>query len=197
MSSSVAQVLGMTPEAHPMREAFLKWQCRVRQISMRENMGRPDDACTPELTLAGDSEPLGHVITVMSKLPAFSKTPEFKHMVKRTHDPAQRRDKAIELFSETYYQKGREFSDILTATFPPDSEGALKIRRAGECTLTFDAYNQRYELQCKVWRLARKNPLYQATWWHNQLFNPGLSGEAVILGFEPDWDASSADPSPN
>lgn len=186
----------MTPQPHPLRDAFLKWQCRVRQMAMRENMGRPDDGVMPEVILAGKTEPMGHLITVMSKLPAYSKTPEIMHMVKRTNDPAQRREKALQLFSETYYQKAREFSDILTATFPPASEGASEIRRAGGCTLTFSAYNQRFDLHCKVWRLAQKNPLYQATWWHNQLFNPVLPGDAVILGFEPDWNASSAEPSP-
>lgn len=193
--SSVAQVLGIAPKKHPLRDAFLKWQCHVRQIAMREKEGRPDDAVMPALTLAGAEEPMGHIITVMSKLPAHSKTPELKHMAKRTHDPAQRRDKALEFFSETYYQKGREFSDTLTATFPANSEGAAKIRSAGHVILTFEAYNQRFDLACKVWKLAKRNPLWEATWWHNHLFNPDLTADVTVLAFEPDWDASLADPS--
>ena len=193
--SSVAQVLGIAPEKHPLRDAFLKWQCHVRQIAMREREGRPDDAVMPALTLHGENAPMGHIITVMSKLPVHSKTPELKHMAKRTHDPAQRREKALQFFSETYYQKGREFSDVLTATFPGDSPGAAKIRSAGHVTLTFEAYNQRFDLACKVWKLAKRNPLWEATWWHNHLFNPDLTADVTVLAFEPDWDASSADPS--
>lgn len=192
--SSVAQILGFQTEPHPLRDAFLRWQCRVRMMAMRENMGRPDDAITPSLTLAGADAPMGHIITVMSKLPQFSKTPEMQHMVKRTFDPAQRREKAIELFSETYYQKAKEFSDILTSAFPAGSEGAQTIRDAETCVLRFEAYAQEFELHCKVWTLAKTNALYQATWWHNHLFNPNLSDETVILGFEPDWNASSATP---
>lgn len=195
MSSSAA-ILGLMPAPHPLRDAFLRWQCRVRQIAMRDNHGRPDDAVMPELTLAGAAEPMGHVITVMNRLPAFSRTPELMHMVKRTEDPAQRREKAIQLFSETYYQKHREFSDILTATFPPGSPGAAAIREAGACRLRFAAYSQSFTLECKVWRLGEQNHFHQATWWHNLLFNPALPPGTVVLGFEPDWDASGADPSP-
>lgn len=194
--SSVAQILGFDIEPHPLRDAFLRWQCRVRMIAMRENMGRPDDAITPSLTLAGANHPIGHIITVMSKLPPFSKTPEMRHMVKRTFDPAQRRDKALQFFSETYYQKAKEFNDTLTAVFPAGSEGAAKIRAAERVWLTFEAYAQTFTLDCKVWTLTQNNALYQATWWHNHLFNPDMSEDAVILGFEPDWQTSSANPSP-
>jgi hypothetical protein len=194
--SSVAQILGFQPEPHPLRDAFLRWQCRVRMMSMRENMGKPDDPIMPSLTLQGDTEPMGHVITVMSKLPQYGKTPEMQHMVKRTFDPAQRRTKALEFFSETYYQKSKEFSDILTSSFPVNSQGAKAIRDAEKCKLKFEAYSQVFELECKVWTLAKTNALYQATWWHNHLFNPDMQDDAVILGFEPDWEKSHADPSP-
>ncbi len=29
--------------------------------------------------------------------------------------------------------------------------------------VTFEAYNQRYDLECRVWTLAERNPLHQAT----------------------------------
>jgi hypothetical protein len=179
-----------------LRRAFLAWQCRCRQIMMRDDMGRPSDAVTPALRLDGAAEAMGHVITIMSKAPGFSRVPEMRHIAQKTHDPAQRRENALRLFSELYYQKPDEFSDMLTATFPPDSPGAAAIREAGTVRLAFDAYRQRYDLTCRVWRLAEHNPAYQSTWWHNILFNPGLPPGTVILGFEPDWAASSADPDP-
>lgn len=196
MVSAGQDILRAVGIDHPLRDAFLRWQCRVRQMMMRDDQGRPGDAITPALTLAGEAEPMGHIITVLCKSPQYSKTPELMHMVRRTNDPAQRRDAALTLFSETYYQRAEEFSDILTATFPPGSPGAAKIRAAGELTLTFQAYSQRYDLACRVWALADRNPLYQATYWHNLLFNPGLPADTIILGFEPDWSRSSADPSP-
>ena len=82
----------------------------------------------------------------------------------------------------------------MTATFQPGSVGAAKMRAAQNVTLTFEAYGQRYDIACRVWKLARKNPLYAATVAHNRLFNPGLHPETEVLGFEPDWDASTAEP---
>ena len=190
--SSLEPLFETTQRDNPLRNAFLRWQCRVRQIAMRENMGHPDDAITPALTLPGETEPTRHIITVLSKAPPFSTTPELQHMFRCTHDPAQRREKAIRFFAEIYYQKAREFSDILTATFPPVSPGAADISAAGNCALTFEAYGQRYDLLCKVWTLDKTNPLYQATWWHNMLFNPNMHPNTLIIGFEPDWAHSTA-----
>lgn len=192
--SSIAAQLGQSYSNHPLRQAFMKWQCRVRQLSMRETDGRPDDAIMPAVFLDGADEPLGHIITVMSKAPGYSVTPEFLHMAKKTNDPAQRRSEALKFLSAAYYQKASEFSDILTATFPPASEGAVTIRRSKSCRLVFEAYAQRFELDCKVWKLAPHNLLHQATMAHNQLFNPAIPPDTVVLGFEPDWDKCSAEP---
>lgn len=190
MTSAVIEMMVKSPGNHALMEQFLRWQCRVRQIAMRDNHGRPDDAITPSVTLPGQSEPFGHVITVFSKWGAYSKTPELKHMVKQTFDPAQRREKALTYFSSTYYQKVREFSDTLSATFQPESKGAHQLLDAGACSLLFEAYSQQYQLQCKVVKLSNQHPLYQSTWWHNQLFNPELHPGTIILGFEPDWERS-------
>ncbi len=192
--SSLGAILGQTPAEAPLRKAFLKWQCRVRQTAMRDQEGRPDDGIMPAVYLPGESEPMGHIITVMNKAPGYSVTAELTHMLAKTNDPAQRRDQAIRYFSATYYQKAAEFSDILTATFPPDSPGAERLRAAERVRLVYEAYAQVFDLSCKVWRLAAHNPLYQSTMAHNQLFNPSLHPETVVLGFEPDWPASSSDP---
>ena len=186
--------LGETFSTSPLRRAFLKWQCRVRQVSMRDNAGRPDDAIMPDLFLPGEDAPLGAIITIMNKAPSYSVTPEMVHMAAKTNDPAQRRDTALTYFSATYYQKAAEFSDILTATFPPESPGAAKIREAEQVRLHFDAYHQVFDLQCKVWRLAPHNPLYQSTVAHNKLFNPAFPPGTEILGFEPNWDQSTSEP---
>lgn len=192
--SSIAAVLGKGFSNSPLKEAFLKWQCRVRQMSMRDLEGRPDDSIMPEVILAGETESMGAIITILNKAPSYSLTAEMKHMAAKTFDPAQRREAALKFFSAVYYQKHHEFSDILTATFPPKSPGAAKIRAADRCTLVFEAYNQRFDLDCKVWKLAPRNPLYQATFAHNRLFNPALTPESEILGFEPNWDASTSEP---
>lgn len=187
---SLAAQFGISADDHPMRKAFLGWQCRVRQMMMRDEGGRPTDAITPSLTLAGADKPMGHIITLMSKLPPYSVTPELTFMAQKTPDTAKWREEALKFFSSTYYQKAHEFSDVLTATFPPHSTGAATIRNADRVTLTFDSYGQRFDLDCKVWKLSRRNPLYLATMAHNKLFNSGLHPDTEVLGFEPKWDQS-------
>ena len=177
-----------------LHDAFLRWQCRIRQNAMRENLGRPDDGIMPNLGLIEKSEPIGRIITVLCKAPAYSMTSEMRHMFQNTFDPMQRRQQAVQFFSEFYYRTMAEFSDILTATFAPGSEMAKIICGAGTCKLTFECYGQRFNLVCTLLTLAKDTPLFQATWWHNMLFNPDLHPDTQILGFEPNWACSSAEP---
>lgn len=193
---STGEVVRLDSANEAIKNHFLAWQCRVRQIIMREHEGKPNDAIMPAVLLGDDAEPVGHIITLICKTAQHSKVPELKHLVRKTHDPADRRKNALTLFSETYYQKASEFSDVVTSTFEPNSEGAARLRKAGHCRLRFDAYRQSFELHCKVWRLSENNPLRQSTYWHNLLFNPRLPRDTVVLGFEPDWSTSTADPMP-
>ena len=192
--SSVAPLFGQTYVNHPVKDKFIKWQCHTRQMMMREKQGRPDAAIMPEVHLAGQDASLGALITILNKLPTYSLTPEMLHMARKTNDPAQARSQAIQLFSATYYQKFRQFSDVLTATFPPGSGGAAQLMEAQSCRLVFEAYSQRFDLECAVMPMAQQNALHQATMAHNRLFNRGLSAETIVLGFEPDWEKSTATP---
>lgn len=192
--SALSSFQSLPPEATALREAFKRWQCRVRQMAMRTEQGRPGDAITPSVHLEDRAQPFGHVITVMSKSGPYSVLPELQHLGKSTFDPAQRRDKALTFFQASYYQKHREFDDMLTATFQARSSGAIAIAKASPVRLKFDAFNQHFDLACQVRQLTEKHPLHQATWWHNFLFNPQLEPDCIILGFAPDWTESLAHP---
>ena len=192
--TSISSFLGECYVKHPIKQRFLKWQCHVRQMMMRDNLGKPTDAIMPKVFLFGQRESMGHVITIMNKLPVYSETPEMLHMARKTHDPAQRRSQALQYFSATYYQKHSYFSDILTATFKGGSQGAAQIIKAGRCRLVFEAYAQKFDLLCMVEALSQNNPLYISTLAHNRLFNPDLSGETQVLGFAPDWTNCLASP---
>lgn len=189
--NAAERLLGMSAQAIDRCDAFLRWQCLTRQKAMRQQGGRPNGAMAPNVILPGEAAPMGQVVTLLLKRPEFDKTPELMHMVRRTHDPAQRREKALQLFSETYYQKAREFSDTLVAIFAPGSPGAARIAAAGRCRLDFEAFSQKHALECDVSQLQPGDPLREAAWWHNALFNPNLSAEAVALAFAPDWTVES------
>jgi hypothetical protein len=184
----------LPPEAAALRNGFLRWQCRVRQIAARETGGRPDAAIMPTVFLDGDDAPFGQIITVLSKVPPYSVTPELMHIAKSIFDPAERRDKALAFLSASHFQKHRDFDDTLTGTFKPGSAGAKRLCDKSPVRLVFEAYNQRFDLSCAVRFLTDRHPLHQATWWHNFLFNPALRADCAILGFTPDWEESAADP---
>jgi hypothetical protein len=45
-----------------------------------------------------------------------------------------------------------------------------------------------YEFDFDVESLADESEFFQATYWHNRLFNPTLPGQVRILGFTPKPD---------
>ena len=175
-----------------MRKHFFGWQCRIRQYSLRKKEGRPTAGMRPVLTI-GD-ELVGHITVLIRKSYSEEHTAQFRYMVKKTNDPAERYQNAMQVLSSAYYQKSREFSDELTALFGPDSPTAERIVSAGAARLAFSEYNQSYELPCQIRRLAVDSEAFQATFWHNSLFNPNLPGDVVVLGFQPDWAGAIANP---
>lgn len=186
----------MTPGAPAMslRAHFLGWQCRLRQMSARQAEGRPSAGMRPR-ALDGAGAELAPALTVLlvpsEPGPAAER---FRHMMRRTKDPAQRRDDALKLLAATYYQYPGDFSDRLTALFEPGSALAGRLLEASACRLDFEQYSQRYRLPCAPSELAENDPARQATYWHNSLFNPALPADVRVLAFTPDWARAEADP---
>ena len=174
------------------QEKFIKFQCRARQMIMRDNLGRPDDSITPTIYLKENTKPITKIITLIHKLPEYSALSELMHIARKTNDPSQRRDQAVKLLSASYYQKNREFTDVLTATFTPNSNLAETLISEGSCRLLFDAYSHKFESTFTVNKLERSEFLFRSTIIHNQLFNPNLHPETIILSFSPVWEESEA-----
>lgn len=177
------------------RDAFVRWQCRIRQIAIRTDEGRPSAGMMPELAVGGEGV-LGHIVTVMCKRLEFAVTMELRHMARSTNDAAAARSSALKFLGERYYQQPHEFSDMLTATFAQGSQGARRILDSGSCTLRFEQFSQRYDLEVQAKALGQGDALREATFWHNALFNPNLSADCIVVGFTPDWSRSTADPTP-
>lgn len=174
-------------KSEQLKNAFLFWQCKVRQIIMREKMGQPDLAIRPTLFFSEKDEPLRQLTVLISRHVQYSMTPEMQHIVRSTPDPAQRREKAVKLFAATYFAEPKEFSDILTATFQPASPMVDFICSLSKCSLLFEGYGKKFILYCEASRVEVDSPLFEATWWHNLLFNPYLHPETAILSFKPKW----------
>lgn len=183
-----------TSAAAATRDHFLGWQCRVRQLSVRNAGGRPTSGMRPEVVLAGEAEPVARATVLIVRMAPEESTDRFRHLYRRTQDPADRYDAALTYLAAAYYQRPREFSDEICALFGPGSDLAARLCADGRCELRFDQYGQRYALPCRVRALDEADPAFQATYWHNSLFNPDLPAGTQILGFQPDWESAIADP---
>ena len=174
------------------RHEFLGWQCRIRQLSVRQAGGQPGSGMRPSVSVPPDEADLGHMVVLIRKKLPRDVTTRFQHMVRKTRDPAERRESALHFLAAAYYQRPDEFSDEMTALFGPRSALAERLLEAGQCTLDFEQFSQRYRLRCRVNALAESDAAYQFTYWHNSLFNPAIPGDVQILCFKPDWSVGGA-----
>ena len=187
----------VAPRAERLRDHFVGWQCRIRADAMRRRAGRPSPGMRPQVLNAAGNELAPAVTMLLVRREAESFAPEFRHLARRTHDPRDRREAALALLAERYYQHARDFSDMLTATFATGSALADELQREGRCGLAFDQDGQRYDLPCAVSLLGSSDPRRDETWWHNALFNPQLPPDIPVLAFTPRWLAAVAEPDPD
>lgn len=179
------------PAAAALRDRFIGWQCRLRQMAVREAGGKPSAGMRPQV-LSPDGEELAAAITVLI-VPADpgDSVKLFRYQVLRTEDPVERYDQALELMAANYFQHPREFSDVMTALFAAKSELADELLSLGRCRLVFEQHNHAFRVPCIVAQLAEDDEHFQATFWHNRLYNPNLPARVRVLGFTPDWSHAS------
>ena len=173
-----------------LRDGFLGWQCRVRQHAMRQYGGRPSPGMRPRVTRLDGAEITPAMTVLLVEASPDKTTAMCRHIVKKTHDPERRYQDALKLLSAAHFQKAVHFSDVLTALVAADAR--LAAERA--CILEFEQFSQRWRLACTIAALDADNPAYQATYWHNHMFNPAIPAAIRVLAFTPDWSESSATP---
>lgn len=192
MSSNNDNVILLEPAAQALRDSFLGWQCRIRQLAVREGGGRPSSGMRPRVaTLDGREIAAGIIVLIVHEEP-WDSAQLFRHQYLKTQDPVERYDKALEITAASYFQHPREFSDVMTALFGPESGVAAALLELGRCVLEFNQFSQSYEIPCAVEELPPDDGFYQATYWHNSLYNPNLPAGVRILAFTPDWSRASA-----
>lgn len=167
------------------RYGFLGWQCRIRQLAVRQQEGRPSDGMVPRIKVDGND--LGRAVLLILKKPEYGVTEELRHMVQSTNDPRATREKGLRFLASSYYQRAQEFQDQMTGLFSPDSALAEMLLQSGQCRLEFEQYEQQHFVSCDVQKLSEGEYSYDATYWHNSLFNPALPASPLIIGFTPIW----------
>ena len=103
----------VAPRAERLRDHFVGWQCRIRADAMRRRSGRPSPGMRPQVLSAAGEELAPAMTTLLVRREPESFAPEFRHLARRTHDPRDRREAALALLAERYYQYARDFSDVL------------------------------------------------------------------------------------
>jgi hypothetical protein len=175
------------PAAAALRAEFIGWQCRLRQLAARQDGGRPSAGMRPRVTTLAGEELAAGVVTLITEADPGDSTKQFRDQYLRTQDPNERYDKVLEILQGSYFQEPARFADVLTALFGPGSALAARLLGPGRCILAFEQYTQVYRIPCAVARLPAAHPRYQATYWHNRLFNPNLPAAVEVLAFAPDW----------
>jgi len=186
------------PDTHAddLREHFLGWQCRIRQIAMRQDGGRPSPGMRPRVvTAAGRELSPGMTVLLAPREPAES-TAFFRFQVQKSPDPRDVYQRGLAFLQSDYFQQPETFSGRVTAVLPAGSPLAAALIADGVCALEFDQFRQFYRLPCGVHDLADGDTARAATIWHNRLFNPALPDDIHVLSFQPDWAAAEARPGP-
>jgi hypothetical protein len=175
------------PASAVLRSEFIGWQCRLRQLAARQDGGRPSSGMRPRVTTEDGEELAASIVTVLVEIDSASSTEQFRYQYLQTNDPNERYDLVLGTLQGAYFQQPARFAGVLTALFAPGSALAAQLARCARLVLHFGQFTQGYRVPCKVARLPVSHAWYQATYWHNHLFNPNLPADPEILSFTPDW----------
>jgi hypothetical protein len=169
------------------RDRFLAWQCRIRQIAMREQGGRPSPAMRPRLLDAAGREIVPALTVLLLPREPAESTALFRFQVMRSADPRDVYENALRFLQADYFQRPETFSDRLIAVLPEESSIAATLRSRAKCSLEFEQFGQLYRLPCTTRLLKPRDPARDAAIWHNRLFNPALPETVHVVAFQPDW----------
>ena len=179
--------------AKNLREEFLAWQCRIRQIAMRQDGGRPSPGMRPRLLDQAGRDMVPALTVLMIPRDPSESTAFFRFQVMRSADPRELYERALGFLQADYFQHPASFSDQLLAILPEGSKVAAALVADGRCILEFEQFSQAYRLPCAVAALQPGDAASDAAIWHNRLFDPALPEMAHVIGFKPDWASATAD----
>ena len=180
----------------PIQNYFIGWQCRVRELALRSEEGRPNRGMRPKIALKN-----GKVVFTAATLLIIPEHPDqiirqFRFMALKTQDPKERYTKALQLLAARFYQKTEDFSGDMAGIFSRFSEEVMALEKDDYCIIEFDYQQQAFKIPCNVSESPKNDQVYEFTYWHNYLFNPNLSPEVKVLYFKPDWSETLSEATP-
>jgi hypothetical protein len=186
----------ISTQADALRDHFLGWQCRIRQIAMRQDGGRPSPGMRPRLLSTAGREIAPAVTMLMVPRDSEESTAFFRFQVQKSNDARDIFERGLAFLQADYFQEPRSFDGRLVAVFPQTSALAATLVKEGDCVLEFEQFRQLYRLPCHVTELPPGDASREAALWHNRIFNPTLPDDVHVLAFRPDWANAEARPEP-
>ena len=166
-------------------QSFIAWQCRLRKLAMREKDGRPSAGMSAGIHAVSGGDEQARINFLINRKDPADRTKEFRHIIRKTHDSSQWIKNGLRILAELHYHESDQFEPELTALFSDDSSIAYALLKAGQCRLWFAEGSIEHEFDFDVRSLDHDDLQFQATYWHNHLFNPALPGKVRVLSFKP------------
>ena len=176
-----------TTAAEGLREDFLGWQCRIRQIAMRVDGGCPSPGMRPRVLRASGEEIAGALTVLLVPKKPDESTSFFRFQVMRTQDPRDLYQRGLAYLQADYFHQPQKFSDRLTAVLDSASALTATLQAEKTCVLEFEQFSQVFRLPCAVRVLGQREGAREASLWHNRIFNPALPDDVLVLELKPDW----------
>jgi hypothetical protein len=145
----------------------------------------------PQLLDSAERPIASSIKVLLARSDAAATAKLFEFQVRRTEDPLERYEKAVTALSAEYYQQPRNFNGVMTGLFSVDGTLLQQLLGSRQCLLIFTEHTHGYRVPCDVTKLARQDPLFQLTYWHNAMFNHHLPPQIAVAAFVPDWSHAS------
>jgi hypothetical protein len=170
-----------------LQHEFVAWQCRIRQISLRDHDGEPMPAMRPRVSSRRGDVLSSGVMTLLVPLEPSEAAAYIRFQMQKTADSHAAREAVVRYLASEFYQLPELFSDEITAVFGDVSETAARLVKLREVLLDFNQYAQTYRMFCTVRRLERTDAAHDFSLSQARAFNRNIPASAAVLGFKPDW----------
>jgi len=162
---------------------FVIWQCSLRQRNFRLFGGKPSEGTIANLIDIKSNKEICNLRSVLIEKECLNTAKMFEFMIKQTHEPEIRFDKAVKFLSSEYYNKPNNFDSSFTATFDNQSKVLKKLLNIKKYNVQFFERDTGFNFTVKIKKLKKTDSKWKYTFYHNFFFNPSLNENIEILHF--------------
>ena len=163
---------------------FVIWQCSIRQRNFRLFGGKPSEGTIANLSDIKSNKEICSLRSVLLEKNCLNTAKMFEFMIKQTHEPELRFDKALKFLASEYYNNPRNFAGSFTATFDKNSSVFKKLLKIKKINVQFFERETGFHFPVTICKLKKNDEKWQYTFWHNFFFNPALNENIEILYFK-------------